>query len=214
MDYPIRSLAEFESQLAASGDGMLGIDPAPGALLDRYRFAWYRLPRVLENRIAHELFGVLSRVRPLRRFMRFQSGRVGCRFAFAKTEGPSARGMTIYRGRQWWALSKRAVAYAVAYVDENPRYVRWFEERAMIPDEAFFHTMLANATGFAFRNDDGRFLRWDGPGGASAAVLTSRDLPAMIASGKFFARKFDVAADGAVLDALDEIIGVRALQRR
>ena len=55
-------------------------------------------------------------------------------------------------------------------------------------------------------NDDLRYLDWSRE--PAPAVLTRDDLPALLGSGKLFARKFDPTVDSEVLDALDRHLAV------
>jgi hypothetical protein len=70
----------------------------------------------------------------------------------------------------------------------------------------FFHSILLG-TDFASRheivNDALRFTLW-APGESHPRVLNQADLPAMAASGKLFARKFDTTVDQPVLSRLAE----------
>ena len=54
-------------------------------------------------------------------------------------------------------------------------------------------------------DDTLHFVDWDAEPGP--AILRLQDLPRLESSGKLFARKFDVAVDSAVLDALDARAG-------
>lgn len=72
-----------------------------------------------------------------------------------------------------------------------------------IPDEFFFQTVLMNSPfQSTLVRDHKRLIIWDG-GSPHPRTLTRADLPALLSSGAFFARKFDDAADAAVLDAID-----------
>jgi hypothetical protein len=93
-------------------------------------------------------------------------------------------------------------ARAVATVLSAPRPVMSFFRHVPIADEVCFQTILGNADGLSFAPDNGRFIRWDGK--ESPDILSARDLPALAGSGAHFARKFDEAVDGTILDRLDE----------
>ena len=71
------------------------------------------------------------------------------------------------------------------------------------PSESFFATVLMNDPDLKVSGDDRRYVRF-APGAANPDVLTSADLPELLASGAQFARKFDADVDARVLDALDE----------
>jgi hypothetical protein len=204
-DYPIADLRGFEVSLAASGDGFIETDPNPGTLLDRYRFAWMRFPRALEHGVLHRIIGFLTRWNARQRYLRFLSGRVGCRIAYAPQRLPLGPGMEVCKGTQWWALSARAIAFVRAFVAENPAFVRHYREHTIMPDESFFHTILSDSSAqLSFVNDDRRFTKWATGSSASPEILRLRDLDAICASGAAFARKFDTRVDAAILDALDQ----------
>jgi hypothetical protein len=202
-DYPIRPLREFEAALVASHDGMMGLEDTPPGILDRYAFAWYRLPRWMENGVTHRIVGRLGGLNRKQPYLRFQSGRVGCRIGVRPRTSP-LDALRIYKGPQWWALSSRAIATIETFIAERPAYVDWFRRHTLIPDEAFFHTIVFNAGGLDVSRDAGRYIRWTQPGSGSPDRLDLPDLPALRASGKYFARKF-AADSSAILDALDEL---------
>jgi hypothetical protein len=203
-DYPTADLRAFEAALAASGDGFIQVDPEPGTLLDRYRFAWFRFPRPLEIGLLHRIIGLLTRFNDRQPYVRFLSGRVGCRIGFLPRTLPLGPGMQLRKGTQWWALSARAIAFVRAFVEQNPAYVKHYRKRTIMPDESFFHTILSDASaGCTFVDDDRRYSKWATESSASPEILRATDIDAIVSSGDAFARKFDTHVDAAVLDALD-----------
>lgn len=118
-----------------------------------------------------------------------------------------------YHGSQWWGLSREAVLYILDYVRRDPDYVT-YHHYSHVPDEMFFHTILANAEDEAVRtnlvNRDLHFSDWEPGETPSPRVLTSADLPRLADSDCLYARKFDTAVDAGVLDAIDsELLGVK-----
>jgi hypothetical protein len=206
-DFPVRPLREFEAALAASHDGLLAYDPAPGQLLDRYRFAGYRLPRRLEHGIVHRALGVLTRLNSRQPYLRFLSGRVGCRIALRPRELPFPANVELRKGTQWWALSRRATAYVRGFIAAHPRFVQHYRERTIMPDESFFQTILSSASDLHFVNDDGRYTQWASEVSASPQVLRDADYAAIVLSGAFFARKFDSRIDASILERFDRAEG-------
>ena len=95
-------------------------------------------------------------------------------------------------GSQWWNLSRAAAEHVLGFLDLHPDYRR-YHEHTLAPDELFFQSILAGAD-FAERHelvdDSLRFMRWP-QGESHPCTLGEGDLPAALASGALFARKFD-----------------------
>jgi hypothetical protein len=49
-----------------------------------------------------------------------------------------------YGGSQWWALTREACRYIIAFVQSNEGLSRFFRNTCC-PDEMFFHTILGNS---------------------------------------------------------------------
>lgn len=70
--------------------------------------------------------------------------------------------LTPFGGGQWWALTKQACDYILNFVQQNPKFVRFFRH-ANIPDEMFFQTILGNSR-FKHRiKDNLTFTDWSNP---------------------------------------------------
>jgi hypothetical protein len=104
--------------------------------------------------------------------------------------------MALYRGSAWFALHAEVVAYILDFLEANPWYAETFRH-TLYADEWFFHTLLLNSP-FAGRicNENLLFERWHG---GHPRVLTRHDIPAIAASGAYFARKFDEEVDQQVI---------------
>lgn len=113
-------------------------------------------------------------------------------------------GLQPYGGEAYWCLTRSMAKYVVTFARENRRFVRFFRH-VLIPDEMFFHTIVMNSP---FRNqvvnDTLHYVDWEVE--PAPAILTTHDFERMVGSGKLFARKFDLARDGDVLDMLDDHI--------
>ena len=108
-------------------------------------------------------------------------------------------GLHPYGGSSYWCLSRACAATVMREVERNPGLVRFFR-RTLIPDEMFFQTLLANSP---HRDDliDARIHYLDfSAGGSNPAIIQDKALAAAMASGAWFARKFE---DPAVLDRVD-----------
>jgi len=112
---------------------------------------------------------------------------------------------TLYGGNMggWYALSREAAAYVVAFVDAHPK-LRRFARFSWGSDEFLVQSILLNSPlAGTVANDNLRYIDWS-EGGSSPKTLTSADLPALQASSRLFARKFDSRRDD-VLDQLDRL---------
>lgn len=110
-------------------------------------------------------------------------------------------GLVPYGGGAYWCLSRQVAEYVHDFVLRNPAYVRFFEH-ALIPDEHFFQTIVLNSPlRNTVVNDNLRFIDWSSE--PAPAILRVSDFPALVESGKLFARKFDSTVDSRILDMLD-----------
>jgi hypothetical protein len=224
-DYPVKPLSEMESFLSqADCDGLLEppqlvenrvVRQKKGSILYapvfRYYYRYWRLPKVrvysrLPARVRRSLRRLLGRALP-----RFQKvvflhplpegldRRVGIR----RLRTPFGRDFRCYKSSQWFTLSRGSVDVLVRTAREKPYLARYYK-RTVIPDESFLQTVLLNQPGWRRGMDNMVFYKWTEMGSGSPDLLTVADLEDLLASGKHFARKFDVDVDAAVLDRLDE----------
>lgn len=119
-------------------------------------------------------------------------------------------GLTPYGGSAWWALASDAVVELDRYVDDNPRVLDFFRH-AKMPDELLVHTILMNSpVRNSIVNEEIHHIEWQG--GSHPRTFTSADTERVLASGKLFARKFDVEIDEQALDVIDrEALEVHSL---
>jgi hypothetical protein len=203
-DYPCRPLAGLEAELDAGGvDAYLECAPFsqvfPEDNTTRYFFRYRRLPPAT-SALARRAWR-LNRLQP---FVRIVGTRAGS-FAGIRSPAPFGPHFAGYRGSFWCALARPCVDAVRAFVEERPGAVRAFAHK-LIPDEAFVHSVLANAGRFRFADHALHYIVWPGNDGGSPNVLRGSDEDAIVRSGRPFARKFDPAVDAAILDRLDERI--------
>jgi Core-2/I-Branching enzyme len=111
---------------------------------------------------------------------------------------------TPYQGSAWWNLTPEAVRYCVRFLHRRPD-ARLYFRFVHMPDEFAFHMILLHSPlRDTLVNEDLRFMNW---AGNNPPALTLADVPAMRASRKLFARKFDMSAHPEPLDALDAPAG-------
>jgi hypothetical protein len=105
---------------------------------------------------------------------------------------------------QWFTMSLTHIRYIVEYLETHPKVKRFFE-LTWGADEIIFQTILYNSS---YRKDivnDGlRYIDWS-EGNASPKTFTIQDFPALMESGKLFARKFSLKESSELLDELDKV---------
>jgi hypothetical protein len=112
-------------------------------------------------------------------------------------------GLRPFGGSSYWCLSRRSVDYVNRFIRENPSYIRFFRY-VDVPDEIFFQTILLNSPlRETVVDDDLRYVHWQDWNDARPAILGREDFDDVMSSGKLFARKFDTAHDGQILDMID-----------
>jgi hypothetical protein len=228
LSYPIASLQEFEDRLSGSGfDGFVrhfdAFDPGPypkgawpkGTGETRYLYRYFRLPRFpyyyrLPNPVKRFVETGQERVNRsshLFRLITMPRG-AGTRIGVRRRGTPLPAGFVICGGRQMLNLNRRAVEIALSFVDRYPEYVAYFR-RTLIPDEAFFTSIVANARDLRICNDVLRFIKWPKAiGAASVAVITSEEIQSVLKSGAPFALKLDARVDPGALDLIDAHLGI------
>jgi hypothetical protein len=209
-DYPVRPLNELHAALRSSGDGLMEHFPVlrPGGNWPiregkaRYLYSWHELRRlspVAKDRLRPLL--ALNLVQPFVRVnIAYDSLRVGTR-----TRSPFEGSWECWGGSFFTNLSWAAVENVLEAV-ERPDIMGW-AQRSLLIEEAFFQTILINAGRFTFKNDSGRYYDFTRARHGSPATLTASDIPRAVASGAYFARKWDPTAGPELYGQLDESIG-------
>ncbi|CAD6233461.1 unnamed protein product [Miscanthus lutarioriparius] len=119
-----------------------------------------------------------------------------------KRELPTA--FKLFTGSAWVALTRDFVEYTVWGWDNLPRTLLMYYANFVSSPEGYFQTLLCNAPRFVptVANHDLHHIRWDVPPRQHPRALALVDMPAMLASGAPFARKFP--RDDPVLDTIDD----------
>jgi len=181
-DYPLKKASEIRQFLAAN----------PGKIFMHclsVEREWHEaIPRITGYHLANYTFKgkytvqrILTAILPKRRL----------------PKGFEAMGRS-----QWLTATPESLRYAIDYVKNNAWVSRFFK-MSWAADELIFQTILHNSP-YKERivNDNLLYVDWSEKK-ASPKVLTMDDVPAMVASGKLFARKFNSSVDTKVLDYLD-----------
>jgi len=224
-DYPLGALEGFESQLVnGKADAWMRHFPGfthggwpVGEGFRRYCFAYsavpsiprfYRFPASVRMAIDSGIkrFNTAQTLIQLRPRHRNNPAQVGLR----ARPLPFSAQLRCIAGWPWFNLNARSVAYLLSFVADHPAFVAHYR-RTYCPDESFFHTILVNCADLVIENDPLRHVSWENRQFSSNPTVIARGplLAAALASGKPFARKFDINVDAGCLDQLDTLIRAR-----
>ncbi len=183
-DYPFRPNAWLRERLAQGGE-FIGLSPLPSELEGRMNYRYFegfdrRNRRSLGYLTMRGIERLLALVAPKRRWPVEQ----------------------IWKGDQWGVLSDECVRHVLQQAVDK-RLVDFFKT-SFAPDESFIQTIIGNSPFAAQVRPGPTYADWSeqksGP-----ALITSAHLPAMAASGRFFARKFDDSS-GEVIAQIDKTL--------
>jgi hypothetical protein len=223
-DYPIKPLAELPRFLtSAEADALISARPMsalPTASLRRnirlrflyqyrpakvcwparssFRPAWIRLRQ--STALVVDVFNNCQRSFKIHKSPDGLPWRFGRRASWT----PFSADRPCWFGSVWFGLSRQAVAHLLTFVQNNPDYVAYYE-RTACPDESVTATIVCNAPDLRVKELALHHVRWSRPRSGHPDVLGIDDLPELLASPAFFARKFDLAGDSAILDQLDQL---------
>jgi len=113
------------------------------------------------------------------------------------------KGLEPYGFSQWFTITPVCAQYVIDYLKKNASVRRFFRMTWGV-DELVFQTILLNSDlREKVFNNHLRYIKFQN-GASSPDTLTIADKDTLIASGKFYARKFDTDIDEQILDYLDE----------
>jgi hypothetical protein len=229
-DYPIKPLNGFHEYLAGiNADAVVDAVPIDDIAVasdrrDRFRRYMYQyqpaqttwLGRHLPERgwnflristsPAADVFNNVQRHVQIYKFPDHMPWRVGRRAVAT----PFTEAQPCWYGSAWLSLSRHATEYLVASTYSKPDLVSYYEQ-TIIPDESATATIICNASELHVERRQLHYLRWSHRRSSHPDVLETKDLPALIESPAYFARKFDLDRDAGVLSRLDALIENPAL---
>jgi hypothetical protein len=141
---------------------------------------------------------------------------------FTRGRLPYSDRLKPFAGEAWFCANHRAAKAILDFYDTD-RVLAEHCRQILVPEETYFHTVLANAPGLKVNQNFFRYIDWSaGHGhskpmflnevpnvcassGSNPRVLTCADLPNIMNSSAHFARKFDDRVDAAILDELDNL---------
>lgn len=208
-DYPVRAAAKVLGELqAAPYDAYLDAQPVMGQPAGAAAFSGQRNPKLghfdyPSNRrlkwqfyIGARLWVPVVKIRP-----RLRLGRVTFPLNFA-ARTPFNDAFAAYYGDHWFTANRRAASALVGPTPDSERLMRHLTLRAQA-DECYYQTVLANTPGLRICLDNKRYAEWNG-GGAHPVMVEPKHVPAILASGAHFARKF--ALESPAIDAIDAAV--------
>lgn len=223
-DYPLRRLADWETEALASGSWIgtaetlqytphWGRRRGEGAdALTRYTHRWFQTPMARRRvRIPGRLGRLLRRVRgavalrtePLLS-VRFVSRGRGVFWGIRRTRLPFSPDRPCYSGSQWVAVRRRELDRLLDEDLAPGSPLRRLYRHAIIPDESALVTPLAWRAPPSPLPPVTRVV-WD-PALDQPTTWSLGDLDELVRSGSPFCRKVDPETSGALMDELDRII--------
>lgn len=191
-DYPIKPIESLYAFLENNmGMSYIEFEEEAGSEWWKHakeRFELFHFPDV-KLKGKYRVQNILNRIMPRRKFP------IACNlYGSAKSS--------------WWTMSRDCAEFIVRYLEENPKLMK-FMRYTWAGDEFLYPTIIINSP-FEQRvkNNNLRYIRWEN-GNPSPTILKCNDLEALRNSDYFFARKFDITVDTAILDKIDEFIGYK-----
>ncbi len=213
-DYPIRPLAELEAELERTDcDGFFhhfealnetaALAPPmfwPQREVDDRYFFEYSVLKDHSTTVDRALLKVPRLLSECTRRIRLHSS-FGVMLGKRTAHPPFSRDFKLYGGSYWMTINRKAVRAVLSFVDERPDIVNYFRG-VIVPEEAFLQTVLANDPSIRLSAHEQRYMEFDQRLG-HPREFEMGDLPRVMASGCYFARKFDMRRGPEVLDAID-----------
>ena len=115
---------------------------------------------------------------------------------------PFSANLRCFGGETWFTANQRVARILLDEYESGEHLIRHFSDR-LIPEEAFYQTVICNQAGLRVSGDNKRYIDWSLRGG-HPKILDVGDLPAIAASRAHFARKFRPGSPA--LSLLDRVI--------
>lgn len=226
-DYPIRRLADWESEVLAA-EGWVGTaeelryTPHWGRrrgegrdLLTRYTYRWFRTPAARFGLRLPAPWGALwkrirgavaLRMEPLLSVRVVTRGR-GVHYGIRRIRTPFTADRPCYYGSQWIAMRRAELDRLLDEDLASGSRLRRLYRTSIIPDESAFVTPLS-WRGRPRAMPPVTRVVWD-VAADQPTTCTLADLPDLVDSGSAFCRKVEPVASAALMDELDRRTRVR-----
>lgn len=211
-DYPLRPLPKIEQDLISADYDAFVRAGLAGVYLPRYELQYLNLPTIgyahlLPQRVRSLFARSRARLNQVQKLIRLEGGTRGtpARLGIRATRTPFNDDFKCMKGSQWMTLNRRAASYLLKFNREHPEVLKYYRN-TVIPDESYLQTILCNNKSLRVKDDHRRFILWDEHRISHPVTLTLQHFDKVITSGKDFGRKFDMAVDPTILDALDRVV--------
>ena len=133
-------------------------------------------------------------------------GRYTLDLPFEDWRSPFAPDFKCLYGDQWFAGNHEVAGILLNPSSKHLQLRRHLRLRS-VADECYYQTILGNTVGLEISKATRRFSKWpeSRKDGWRPKTLTMDDLPSIVSSKAYFARKF--ASESPVLDELDKMLG-------
>lgn len=207
-DYPIRTFEEYESFLEKNYPrefmGLSHYEERVAHVQDKFgRWRFNGLRNLLAQIIKSETL-YRACIAPV-----YLCEVVWTKIKGAPYEKMCREGYITAGGPSWWNITDRLAAYIVEQVEKkNP--VIDIVKRTATPEESIIQVLYATAPWYKkewfYNLTIGNYGKGKQKITGHTYAWREEDLPELLESNCFFARKFDVNIDSGILDRLDEII--------
>jgi hypothetical protein len=129
-------------------------------------------------------------------------GRYTAFLPFESWRSPFGSQFKCFYGDHWFAGNKTTADVLLHPTDKHlqlRRHLRW----RSVPEECYYHTVLANTVRLKISTATRRFCKWS-HGAAHPEFLGMEDLEEIISSNSYFARKF--SPNSPALDEIDRML--------
>jgi hypothetical protein len=117
---------------------------------------------------------------------------------------PFSETLKCYAGSTWHVANRKSAERLLAQNAQNRTLFAHYSKR-FISDESLPHTILCNQPDLKIADNNLRYVDWS-LGGHHPKTLGMEDIPRILESKTFFARKFDLAKGAEVFDAIDAAV--------
>ncbi|PLX78597.1 MAG: hypothetical protein C0616_14260 [Desulfuromonas sp.] len=138
-DYPVKSNCYIKQFFLGNHHEYISLAPMP-ILRENENKALERLEKIHIEALFH------PQSKPLTVFHNLATYYVNIALdlLYKRNYQKKLKGIKPYAGHQWWAFSREAVSYIFDFLEKNVSYLSFFKY-CKVPDEIFFHTIIANS---------------------------------------------------------------------